>query len=74
MVRLGYAPEEKSYGATYKGACRVLAKESGGDPKWLVNAYVALREHGRHLCKRSKPQCMACMLDKVCDHTALTRM
>jgi endonuclease-3 len=74
MVRLGYAPEEKSYAATYKGACRVLAKASGGDPQWLMSAYVALREHGRHLCKRSKPQCMACMLDKVCDHVALTRM
>jgi endonuclease III len=74
MVRLGYAPEEKSYAATYKGACRVLEKAAGGDPRWLMSAYVVLREHGRHLCKRSKPQCMTCMLDKVCDHVALTRM
>ncbi len=74
MVRLGYAPEEKSYSTTYKGAVRVLAKESGGDPQWLMAAHVALREHGRHLCKRNKPQCMACMLDKVCDHIPLARM
>lgn len=74
MVRLGYAREEKSYAATYKGACRVLELEAVGDPKWLVSAHMVLREHGRALCKRSKPQCMACMLDKVCDHTALTRM
>jgi endonuclease III len=74
LVRLGYSPEENSYASTYKAACRVLEKESGGDPKWLVAAYVGLREHGRALCKRTDPQCLACQLDKICAHTVLTHM
>lgn len=73
LVRLGFAREEKSYGATYKGAARALA-EGAPDRKWLMTAYAALREHGKTLCKRSKPLCLACPLDKECAHTVVAHL
>lgn len=68
LIRLGFCAEEKSYSTTYRNACRVLEKESRSDAKWLITAYGVLREHGKALCKRTKPQCIACPLDKMCAH------
>ena len=74
LVRLGFCAEEKSYAATYKSAVKVLRREGGEDRTWLMSAYVALREHGRALCKRGKPLCLACPLDKICAHVLVRRL
>ena len=74
LVRLGFCPEEKSYAASYKGAIRVLSEQGSPNRKWLMTAYVALREHGRALCKRSKPMCLACPLDAICAHRQVARL
>ncbi|MBI3675096.1 MAG: hypothetical protein HY243_00570 [Proteobacteria bacterium] len=68
LVRLGACTEEKSYAATYKAAVGILQSVANGKSDWLKTAYTALREHGKTLCKRSKPQCLACPLDKLCAH------
>ena len=68
LVRLGACKEEKSYAATYKAAVRTLQAVANGKSGWLKTAYTSLREHGKTLCKRSEPQCLACPLDKLCAH------
>jgi endonuclease III len=33
-----------------------------------MSCHALLREHGRTLCKRTNPRCIACPLDSVCAH------
>ena len=68
LVRLGFVPAGSSYAATYKTAVTLLANNSPHNPDWLISTYMLLREHGRSLCKRSAPRCMACPLDASCAH------
>lgn len=71
MLRLGLAPVEKSYGATYKAAVAVLSAEGETTRAWFTRAYSVLRAHGQTLCKRTTPQCLACPLDRTCAHATL---
>ncbi|QUD86997.1 hypothetical protein [Phenylobacterium montanum] len=68
LARQGFFAEQKSYSASYRAAVEVLATFGQPDRDWLMRAYLALRDHGRALCKRSKPQCLACPLDPDCAH------
>jgi endonuclease-3 len=68
LVRLGFCEEEKSYGATYKAATTILRNAMKGNAGRLKSAYTSLRQHGKTLCKRSNPQCLACPLDALCAH------
>jgi len=68
LMRLGFLAPESSYAATYKKAVALLARTCPPEPAWLISAYLVLREHGRRLCKRSAPLCMACPLDGLCAH------
>ena len=74
LVRLGLVEEQSSYGATYRGAVTVLARAGGGDRGWLMKAYDVLREHGRALCRRSTPNCLACPVDAPCAHVVVRGM
>ena len=72
LVRLGFAPQQSSYGASYKAAVAALAEQGTMERGWLIEAYVVLRAHGQVLCKRSAPNCIACPLDKSCAHLPAT--
>ena len=72
LVRLGLAPEKKSYAATYKGAQDALAPQLPADCKLLVRAHQLLRQHGQELCKRNKPICARCPLRVECPFFAET--
>jgi endonuclease III len=74
LVRLGLCAEEKSYSATYRAGSQILGVDADGDAKWLIAAYIALREHGKAVCKRGKPLCFACPLDGVCAHVPVRRL
>ena len=67
LVRLGYVADDANYGRVYKAGVAVLAAQSG-EAAWLKSAYLVLRDHGRAVCKRAAPLCMACPLDAVCAH------
>ncbi len=71
LVRLGLVEEQPHYGATYRGAVAVLSSAGGCDRDWLIRAYEALREHGRTLCRRSAPTCLACPVDALCGHVVV---
>jgi endonuclease-3 len=72
LVRLGFAPQQSSYGASYKAAVAVLEEQGTMERDWLMQAYVVLRAHGHALCKRAAPNCIACPLDKSCAHLPAT--
>jgi endonuclease III len=66
LLRLGYAPEGKSYAASYAGVQRALAPLAKRGIGWLQRAHGLLRRHGRELCKHSAPRCDACPLAAQC--------
>jgi endonuclease III len=68
LVRLGLVPQATSYAATYKTAVTAIAQFAAKGPEWLMSCHVLLREHGRNLCKRNNPRCIACPLDPICAH------
>src|SRR5215472_3225571 len=66
LVRIGYAPEHRSYSTTYKNMQRTLAPQLPKDCKALIRAYRLLRQHGQELCKRNSPLCSQCPLRPDC--------
>jgi endonuclease-3 len=72
MLRLGLAPVGRSYAASYSAATSVLQAEGKATQAWFTSAYFALRGHGQTLCKRTKPQCLACPLDSSCAHLVMS--
>jgi endonuclease-3 len=72
LVRLGFVVREPSYAATYRAAIALLGRTGPRKADWLISAHIVLREHGRNLCKRSAPLCVACPLDTVCVHAPAT--
>jgi endonuclease III len=66
LARLGFCKDQGSYTASYRAAIEVLAGQGRPDGPWLTDAYLLLREHGKTLCKRGAPICLACPLEPVC--------
>ena len=71
LARLGFYEEQRTYPASYRAATDVLTREGLVEREPLVRAYGLLRDHGRALCKRSLPSCLACPLDQVCAHVVV---
>jgi endonuclease III len=72
LVRLGYAPEQRSYGSTYKNMQRSLAPQLPSNCDALIRAHQLLRRHGQDLCKRNSPLCSSCPLRANCAFFAET--
>ena len=73
LARLGFFIEQASYAASYRAAIAALTRHGEPDRDWLIRAHLVLRDHGKTLCKRATPLCLACPLDAACAHaTTLT--
>jgi endonuclease-3 len=70
LLRLGFAEEQKSYSASYRGVKNAIAGQLPRDSRSLVAAHQLLRQHGQELCKRSWPLCDHCPLQDSCAHAA----
>jgi endonuclease III len=46
----------------------MIGRFAARGPEWLMACHTLLREHGRALCKRNNPRCIACPLDSICAH------
>ena len=69
LVRLGFAEEQKSYSATYRGVQQALAGHLPPGCDALIAAHQLLRQHGQELCKRTRPLCEAgCPLTVKCSY------
>jgi endonuclease III len=67
LLRLGFAEEQKSYSASYRGVQQALAGQLPSDYDALIAAHQLLRQHGQELCKRTRPLCEAgCPLTSAC--------
>ena len=74
MLRLGLVPVGRSYAASYREAVAALRQDGKPTRSWFIRAYSLLRAHGQTLCKRTKPQCLACPLDSACAHLMLASL
>jgi endonuclease III len=66
LLRLGFGEEKKNYGATYRSVQDAVKDQLGADYEWLISAHVLLRQHGKELCKTSRPLCEQCPVRKSC--------
>ena len=74
LARLGYFSEGRDYAASYRAAIAVLAREGEAEREWLISAFLALRAHGRALCRRGVPLCGTCPLDALCAHATVAAL
>ena len=66
LVRLGFCAEQKFYDASYKAGIEVLLAAGLAGSERLMDAHQLLREHGKTLCRRGEPLCVACPLSQTC--------
>jgi endonuclease III len=72
LARLGLIEDRGNYGALYKDGVALLKRNGPADRDGLIAAFEILRQHGRALCKRAAPRCLACPLDAVCAHAPVS--
>jgi endonuclease III len=66
LVRLGLCQEGRSYDQSYRAGITVLKAQGPSDFDGLRRAWLALREHGKTLCRRNTPVCAPCPLSDAC--------
>jgi endonuclease III len=73
LRRVGYGEEMKNYSATYRAVQEALADQLPKDIDVLIRAHQLLRQHGKELCKTSRPLCDDCPLTKDCAYSQSLR-
>ncbi|MBS1910427.1 MAG: hypothetical protein JST22_00450 [Bacteroidetes bacterium] len=69
LLRVGYGAEQKNYSASYRSVRDAVAPQiPAANYDWLIGAHMLLREHGRTLCRRTRPACGSCPLAAECAH------
>ena len=68
LLRVGFGKEVANYAASYRSVQQAVAHELPKDCDWIVKAHQLLRQHGKELCKRTKPNCGRCPLEEQCSH------
>ena len=66
LVRLGFAPESKDYGKTYRAVRAAADPEAPRDVAATIRAHQVLRRHGQSVCRRTHPECPRCPLRDRC--------
>lgn len=66
MLRLGFGEEKKTYAGSYKSVREGVADQCGDDIDDLIEAHQLLRQHGKTICKTSKPKCDQCPVNSSC--------
>lgn len=69
MLRLGFGEEKKNYSQSYRSVREALVGQTIDDCEWLTLAHQLLRQHGKTLCKTTKPKCEECPVAKSCDYS-----
>lgn len=70
LLRLGFGEQQKNYAASYASVREDLKDAVGDDCDFLIKAHQLLRQHGRELCRRSRPSCDECPLQSSCKYFA----
>jgi len=65
-LRLGFGEEKKNYAASYRSAQEAIRTQLPEKCGALLRAYLLIKQHGRELCKRSRPRCEQCPVSSDC--------
>jgi endonuclease III len=68
LRRLGFGEENKDYTKSYRSAQEAVKDQLPKGFVGLVRAHQLLRQHGQTLCKRSRPRCDDCPLNRWCPY------
>ena len=68
LLRIGFGEEKKNYSASYKAVREATADEAGNRCDELIEAHLLLRQHGKVLCKTTKPRCDECPVNSICSY------
>ncbi len=66
LVRVGFGAESKNYAAMYRSVVAAVSSDSPKDARGLLRAHQLLRTHGQTVCRRTVPDCEACVLEAHC--------
>src|SRR5665213_2154541 len=66
LARYGVVAAGLAYAKGYREACAALAAAFGASADLLQRAYLALRRHGKALCRNARPECPRCPVAKTC--------
>lgn len=66
LLRLGFGEEKKTYAGSYKSVREGVAHQCGDDIDELIETHQLLRQHGKTICKTSKPKCDQCPVNSSC--------
>lgn len=72
LERLRFVASDSSYARQYRASVAALS-EANFTGLRAAETFALLREHGRELCKRSKPLCEVCPLRKDCEYARSVR-
>ncbi len=66
LIRILQGPEGENYTASYREAQRAIAAEVPEKVDARTRAYLLLKTHGQHICKRTNPKCEECPVKTKC--------
>jgi endonuclease III len=66
LLRLGYGEEDRRYERSHRSAQAAAEAELPARVPPRREASLLLRRHGQTICRRSKPRCDGCPLERQC--------
>jgi adenine-specific DNA glycosylase len=66
LVRLGYGDPTRTYAAVYRQAQKAASLDLPETVPARQRAHQLLRRHGQTICRRTRPDCLACPLAASC--------
>jgi endonuclease III len=70
LVRIQLGLERENYGVNYRDAQLLLGADVPVQFHALQRAYLLLKQHGQEICKRTKPKCEQCLINRNCAYFA----
>lgn len=64
--RILFGRADKNYGKGYRAAQDAIAAEVPETLALRQRAYLLLKKHGQEICKRTKPKCEICPVNRMC--------
>jgi endonuclease-3 len=69
LLRVGYGrANSKNYGAQYRSIQEAIVKELPKTAAQLARAHLLLRQHGKEICRNTRPRCEGCPVSSMCGY------
>jgi len=70
LVRIRYGKESENYRVNYRQSQQIIEAEVPATFNARTRAYLLLKRHGEEICKRTKPKCDQCAINRWCAYFA----